>query len=123
MRPLAELLSAIVEDESDKSDEVRMDPEAQIMELRNYVNDYRGGRFKVGDLITPRACASLNGAGKPHIVLEVRKDSEPYFGGAEVVSNAFGRRLDIRVASVSPYGRVVMHWAESVEFIPYHEPA
>lgn len=47
-------------------------PEAQIMGLRELLNDERApNTFKVGDLVTPKERAPYVLAGQPHIVIEV----------------------------------------------------
>ena len=111
-------------------------PEAQIMELEQFYDRYQQGcPFEPGDLVMPRKNSNVVGHGKPHKVLEVREGEWVFLGadekgehGArgkpdpiwtnETSSTDFGRRVDMRVATIRR-GHVVTHWVESVDFEPY----
>ncbi|MEZ2410500.1 hypothetical protein AB6806_27265 [Bosea sp. RCC_152_1] len=105
--------------ERDESDgrEPAMAAEVLVEFQKTYADFLTGCPFKPGDLITPRRGTNMKGAGKPHVVLEVRDRPDPHFAeGAG--STQFGRRNDIRVASF--YGdTMARHWVESVDFDAY----
>jgi hypothetical protein len=100
-------------------------PEAAIARLREVAAAYAAGcRFKVGDIVTPRASANIKGAGGPMIVVEVRTDIPRNFVAPDphdVGSQAFGGRLDIRTISLRG-DCIIAHWNESWQFEPYTGP-
>ena len=97
-------------------------PEAAVMRLREaaaaYAEQLRGPRFKVGDLVTPRADSCDVDRGKPHLVIEVRPDATPAW--IPDCCGRFGARHDIRLLFVSSAG-VSSHWVESFEYEPWTE--
>lgn len=100
-------------------------PEAQIAILREMHALYVAPcRFKPGDIITPRP-GSYKDAGEPHIVLEVREEPIRNFdisaNHSEAFSNAYGVKLDIRVALLQG-DRVEAYWQESWRHDPYTGP-
>lgn len=91
--------------------------EAQVMELRQIAARYAAGcPFAVGDLVTPRKSYNIQGAGAPHIVLEVPAEpvrlwtiSTPHdIGCAEL-----GEPLDMRVACLTHLGEYMAFWGSS----------
>ena len=115
---LAEMLAMAARDH-DGEDTPRILPEATIMRMRElavrYAEMIKGPRFKIGDIVTPRADANTRGSGNPHLVLETRR-AEPDFGVGSEGSCAFGCRHDMRVFSIPDNENVVAHWVESYTF-------
>ena len=115
---LAEMLAMAARDHDGK-DTPRILPQAAIMRMRETADHYaemlKGPRFKIGDIVTPRADANMKGDGDPHLVLETRR-AEPDFGVGGEGSCAFGCRYDMRVLSVPDNENVVAHWVESYTF-------
>lgn len=93
-------------------------PEAAIMRLREaaalYAEQIEGPRFRVGDLVTPRKDSREGGAGRPHVVVEVRSGAAPLWG--KDCCGRFGSRHDIRVLYLNGGGDVTPHWSESFEY-------
>lgn len=98
-------------------------PEAQIETLQEVYNIYiQPCRFKPGDLVTPRPGGMLNGAGIPHIVLEVADPPIRNFpeDSDNQGSSAYGTRLDVRVFGHHPvHGHACAWWQESWQLAPY----
>lgn len=62
------------------------------------------------------------GAGEPHIVLEVRDGALDISAPSDVTdvgSSAYGKRLDMRILCRAPRGELSAYWVESYAFIPY----
>ncbi len=104
-------------------------PAAAVMELRaaaaRYAEQLAGPRFKVGDLVTPLANATVKGAGDPHIILEVRTGVEPLWLDSRelIASSVNGMRLDVRIAHLHrDDGDICLHWVESYELELWVEP-
>lgn len=119
MNDIAELLRSM---RDQREDAPKLNPKAQVEVLNDLLARYqRTNPFEVGALVTPRSDSAINGAGEPHIVLEVDDAPtrlwEPQRGGS-----FDGVRLDIRVASLHSSGVVAAHWVESFHFERY-EPA
>lgn len=115
---LAELLAEMRDDREDRDGrEPAMAAEALVEFQNSYAAFLVGCPFKVGDLITPRRGTVVKGAGKPHVVLEVREKPEPNFAG-EDGTVGFGSRNDVRVASFHG-NTIARHWVESVDFDRY----
>ena len=99
-------------------------PEAMIATLREHYKRYRLSLvecpFKPGDLVTPRKGLNINNEGQPNIVLETRRNPEPFF--SEPCSVANGRRNDIRVIGMSSRDHCAVFWVESFEYEPYTGP-
>jgi hypothetical protein len=98
--------------------------EAQVMTLREYFADYASGcRFKPGDLVTPKRSSVVQGAGLPHIVVEVLADPIRNFDApdpSDTGGSRYGARLDMRVICYHEgSGRVAAWWTESWMFEPY----
>lgn len=119
---LAKLMAQMGGDDED--DAPKMLPEAQVMELRDFLDRYTiTCPFKRGDLVTPRKSATVKGDGLPHIVIEVL--AEPIVPQAHAVgdygSNAMTRRLTMDVASIRR-GSIFRHYVDHNEFEPYRGP-
>lgn len=93
-------------------------PEAAIMRLREFAENYGKKPFKVGDLVTPRKGTKISGAGNVCIVVDLGSDEPQFVGGATPGDAAFGNIANIRVAKFSG-GNVVAYWCEAHEFEPY----
>lgn len=130
---IADLLGGRLEAEHEQ-DLSRPLPEAQIATLREAFERYTAPcPFKPGDIITPRDGFGYSDAGVPHIVLEVRSDDISVADGpirpfdqtsdvTDIYSNAFGSKLDIRVAVLNSNGHrvaVCAFWQESWRHQPY----
>lgn len=106
-------------------DGVSLLPEGQIEELQRYAEEYRAGcAFKPGDIVTPKKSGGINGAGLPHVVLEVLEEpvrlwtcEEPSQSG----SGLFGRRLDMRVVCYVDNDHVASFWSESYQYEFYQQ--
>lgn len=93
------------------------------MELQQIAARYAAGcPFKPGDLVTPRQSYSLQGAGEPHVVLEVppeplrlRDIADP----ATALHPAFNERLDMRVACLAHVGHYFAYWGASWQYEPW----
>lgn len=95
--------------------------EGQIARLLERLEVYKAScPFKVGDVVTPRADSSVKGAGLPHVVADILEKPFYNFSG-DFGSNAFGRRVDVRVICFHN-GNILPHWCESWEFERYSEP-
>jgi hypothetical protein len=100
---------------------------AEIERLVAMFETYAAGcKFMPGELITPRGDSNLDGAGLPHIVLDVVERPRPQMTG-DPNEAGFGARIDLRYARVVtlPDGEavVVAFWEESWKFEPYDAPA
>lgn len=115
---IAELLAEMAQDRDDNTGkQPAMAAEALVEFQKGYAAFLSGCSFKPGDLITPRKGTNMKGAGKPHVVLEVRDRPDPIFID-EPGTTQFGARCDLRVASF--YGdTMARHWVESIDFDPY----
>ncbi len=124
---LGEMLARMAGGSDDDDAKVPVDPEAQIMELRQmgeiYAASIKECPFKVGDLITPRPNVGIKGPGYPHLVVEVRPDAMPRFDDDSDGKSGNGRRLDIRLLCYAA-GRtdIVPFWGESWTYQKY-EPS
>jgi len=101
---------------------------AQVEWLISTFKRYAAGcAFAPGDLITPRADSNLEGAGLPHIVLDVvaPDQAKPRMTG-DPNDASFGARIDVRYARLvsAPAGEtmVIAFWEESWKFEPYRGP-
>jgi hypothetical protein len=83
--------------------------------LSRYLNPVK---FNVGDFITPVAGYGVNGAGKPHIVVEINPYSEPCFAAGEVGTTTYGLRPDLRVLEIRG-DFVASFWVESWRYDPW----
>lgn len=125
----ARMLGQVAENEAGECDcpkcraDRNMLPEAKIAHLREAEAHYRAGvsRFAVGDLVSPKASATLRGAGSPHIVVALRDDAAPDFNDKGVGHPGYGRIPDMRVLYLRG-DNVVPVWVESWEFEPYQLP-
>ena len=115
---LAERLAMMMAEEDEDAGQ-RPLPEALIMSLQEAHGNYAAGnQFMPGQIVTPRRGYDAKGAGEPHIVLETR--APEYDFRADVGSNAYGKRLDIRVAGMCSRGaELSAWWVESWCFEPY----
>lgn len=121
---LARLLSEH-QKEDDEGEAKNPCPEAQVMTLKEVAEDYfKGpGRFKVGDLVTPRPGTNIKGAGEPAIVVEVNPDAKPNFQRNESDSDGsprFGAKYDVRLLRFLN-GTLLSYWEESWQLVPYKE--
>lgn len=98
---------------------------AQIEGLREQLQDYLQApsrRFRVGDIVTPKASASIKGIGCPYIVLEVNDDARPMFPTAsvnDITHTKAGSRAQIRVMTYVENDNVLTFWNEAWEFEHY----
>jgi len=119
MRMLAE---ARGDDGNETSRRIKADPAAVMMDLREAAALDAASKascpFKTGDIVTPREHFTLKGAGEPHIVVHLVEDVRPLFDSGEPGSNAWGKRIDMRIIQLSN-GNRVSHWVESFEFELY----
>lgn len=96
--------------------------EAQIATLHETFARYAAPcPFQPGDIVTARAGYGHRGVGIPHVVLDVRPPTYAFAAHepADTTSNAYGRRLDIRVAAIaekSDNNAICCWWVESWEF-------
>lgn len=130
-RMLAEKMGADVHfEDDDDAGEGSPQPivEAQIETLREVCQTYHAGNtYKVGDLITPRRGYGTKGAGIPHVVIEVFDPPirvHQVQNSLDSTSNGFGRRMDLRVATMSNGRRsglvaVCCFHVESFEYEPF----
>ena len=106
----------------DSSSRTKADPAAVMMDLREAAALYAASKascpFKTGDIVTPREHFTVKGAGDPHIVVDLMADVRPLFDAGEPGSNAWGKRVDMRIIPLSN-GNRVSHWVESFEFELY----
>lgn len=79
-------------------------------ELEIYLSPFK---FKVGDIITPRAISAIKGHGDPHIILEIEDFGKVLNGDPS--ENMWGSAPNIRVA-VWHNGAIGMYWVESFHF-------
>lgn len=92
--------------------------EAQIMELRRLNKEFQKGcPYKVGDLVTPRKCAGLRNAGKPHIVVEVF--DEPVRMTAECGSPHHLSKMEMRTMAFSDADNICVWAGEAWLYEPY----
>lgn len=102
---------------------VRLDPEAQLMRLREAAPRFIpvDGRqplpFSVGDIVTPRTDSNVKGDGNPHIVVEANPEAAPSWH-ADVGSPEFGARFNMRVLCIMG-GDIAAFWVEAANFEPY----
>lgn len=100
----------------------KADPAAVVMDLREaaalYATSVASCPYKIGDIVTPRQHFTVKGAGEPHIVVDMVADVSPLFDSGEPGSNAWGKRIDMRIIQMSN-GNRVSHWVESFEFELY----
>ena len=116
---LMDALKDMVDEERRDPHQSSILPEAQVMELRSFLEDYGNvGRFSVGDLVTPKKSSSIRGACQPHIILTIDRDARPDFASGDIGSSGFGQVHDLRVAYMFE-GRVIAFWCESYQFEPY----
>ena len=107
----------------DEDDGVRIDPEAQLMRLREAAprfappNGESPFPFSAGDVVTPRKDGTIRGKGEPHIVIEVNPSAEPSWRD-EPGSTGFGSRFNMRVLCITN-GDIVPFWVEAAHFEPY----
>lgn len=112
----AKVITASRRDDSDNGAETTIDPEVQIMRLREVLDRYEN-EFKVGDLVTPRRESGLKYHGLSHLVIEV---GDHYAWDVEETGNSgFGARMNVRVACMPTNDYVVMFWQESWKLRPY----
>lgn len=115
---LAELLAGMREEAEGKPELSRP---VQVARLRDAAPRYIDQpRFKVGDLVTPRAEAPLRGHGDPMIVIETRYD-DPHVSFEKVGSSGFGRPHHIRILRMEG-DTVCAHWDEAADLEPYTGP-
>lgn len=96
---------------------VTISPEAQIMTLREQLNDYVDPQFKVGDIVTVKPFSTTRGEGLPQMVVETRygTDREP-FTDERAGSAMDGRVLNIRVMTFVDNEMITCFWQESWEY-------
>ena len=117
------VLDALFGDDEDDGANVRIDPESQLMRLREAAPRFAppDGEspfpFSVGDIVTPRTDGAIRSKGEPHIVIEVNPSAEPSWRG-EPGTTAFGARFSMRVLCIMR-GDIVPFWVEAAHFEPY----
>lgn len=115
---LGDILKGAIGVDEDTASSPRPLPEAVIMDLTSIAERYSAPNpFKVGDIVTPRRGYNIRGSGEPHVVLET-ETSVPRFSvdQSETSSSSFGRKLDMRVACLTPAGPRFFYqafWGES----------
>lgn len=119
MSSIQEMMAQMMGEDEDMMVHSKALPEAQIMELTQFLSDYgRPNAFRVGDLVTPRKNAPIRGIGEPHMVTDVCEQHFNY-SHEDPSSNAFGVRISIRVASISRHGAIIQHWVDHSQYEAY----
>lgn len=126
MDTMERLLARLGDDEDDTPAKPRPCHEAQIMELEQAARDYAAGagRFKIGDLVTPKTNTGIVGAGEPRIVVALRPDTDhdmSHDESTEPGAQIFGARWDIRTVAIhnTRDHDIAAHWCESWQLEPY----
>lgn len=98
-------------------------PEAAIERLKAYADRYQGENpFRVGDLVTVRSDAPLDGKGIPHIVVEVGElpDNPAIYSEKYLGTPFYGARYNIRTATVTEvHSNIVCYWMDWTDLVPY----
>lgn len=96
---------------------VTIDPQAQIMTLREQLDSYVDPQFKVGDIVTVKPLGTTRGEGQPQMIVETRYGAqrEP-FSDERAGSAADGRVLNIRVMTFVENEMITCFWQESWEY-------
>lgn len=110
------LLDAMKEGQTDAKPAIL--PEAAIMRLREFAENYGKNPFKVGDLVTPRKGTKVRGAGYVHLVVDVGPNEPQFISGASSGTVSFGNFANIRVAVIDD-SNISTYWCEAHEFEPY----
>lgn len=107
-------------------------PEAMIARLAEFGERYGKNPFSVGDVVTPRRDSGLKYAGRPFLVVESHQNDDPpiFANSGESSDHDFGRRVNIRVATVMTHrggdgtkrDAMVCFWNEAHNYELY-EPA
>ena len=94
----------------------------QVKTLQAFAARYQENWIpEVGDLVQSRKDGLIGRAGQPRIVVEVNRNAEPVFFTDVESSGApyNGTRYNIRTATVSVEGSILLNWAEAINFEPY----
>lgn len=106
-------------EENQAEPKIKMDLDAALETLTEFKDNYanRVGRFKVGDVITPRKGTAYRSSGNPHMICEVM-DPPLRFMGPDPSSHKFGMDYDLRVLTI--YDDIVTCFTvESWAFVPW----
>lgn len=123
---IARLLAGMEDRNQDQPSARATPPDVLCITLREIADRYAEPcPFKVGDLVTARACYNVQDAGEPCVVLEVLKAPVRNFDCTEdqtdIASMSFGAKIDVRIAK-EMRGEIVSYWHESWTLEPYTGP-
>jgi hypothetical protein len=93
---------------------VTINPAAQIMTLREQLDDYVNPQFKVGDIVTPKPFTTTKGVGQPWMVIDTRYDAKTEaFDGERAGSAMDGRVLNLRLMCYVDNETITAFWDEA----------